>query len=101
MSLKNKRYANSKLITAYGLLQFDEQGVVQTELNEQAVAALSQLKGFEKEEVKAVKVEEEVKVEETPIEVTEEETQPEETAEEESKEEKPASKRGAHLNKRK
>lgn len=91
MKLKNENYVNSTLISAYGALEFDEKGFLQTEIDEQALEELSQLRGFEKveSEVKAPKAPEKVEEPEG-----ENETEPEQ-------EEKPKSKRGAHLNQKK
>jgi hypothetical protein len=85
MNLKNERYANSTLISAYGELKFDAQGILQTELDEQAVAALSKLKGFEKVEV-------------NPPKAPAKEVEDEKDGGPKDEEEKPKSKRGAHLN---
>lgn len=76
MKLKNTRFANGNLVTAYGTLKFDAEGfVIEPELSEENLKDLSSLKGFElveaqkqsKEEVKAVK-EESTKQEEKPAE---------------------------------
>lgn len=51
--LKNIKHANTKMITAFGELKFDSEGVVvePKDLSDEAVEALLQLKGFEKVEV--------------------------------------------------
>lgn len=89
MILKNGRYANSTLISAYGVLKFDDQGILQNDLDEQDLTALSQISGFEQ-----------VGIEDVP---NDEDAQPESEPEatEEKVEEAPKSKRGAHLNQKK
>lgn len=93
MSLKNENYANKTLITAYGELQFDEQGIIQTELSLDAIEALSTLKGFERLEVKDNDGEKDEKDED---EVKEDEVKDEDDTQTSTK-----SKRGSHLNQKK
>lgn len=59
--LKNVKHANSKMVTSFGTLVFNEEGVVvePKDLGQDAIEALAQLKGFEK-----IKVEDKAKKEE-------------------------------------
>lgn len=46
--LKNVKHANSKMVTSFGTLVFDEEGnVTEPKLTEEAIKALSEIKGFE------------------------------------------------------
>lgn len=74
MNLKSLKFANGKLVTAFGVLEFGENGeLVSPKLSEEAVKALSDLKGFEVIETasKEEKAEEPKKAEETTEKATE------------------------------
>lgn len=53
MNLKHLRYANKSLNSSFGTLEFDENGVLKTKLEEDALEALAQIKGFVKVEGEA------------------------------------------------
>jgi hypothetical protein len=67
MKLKNEQFANSKLVSGFGELVFDEKGILSVELKVDDLKALSELDGFEivtekaKEPKKEEKPKEEVK----------------------------------------
>lgn len=47
MKLKNVRFANGKVASSFGLLEFDSEGFVKNELSEEEMKNLATLKGFE------------------------------------------------------
>jgi len=97
MKLKNIKFAGKSLITSYGELKFDEEGVlVSPEVPEAGLKALSGLKGFsleegaKKEDKKPAVAPEKVEKDEPKEEVAEEVKPAEDAPEDEEKtEEKP------------
>lgn len=47
MKLKNVRFANGKVASSFGLLEFDSEGFVKNELSEEEMKKLATLRGFE------------------------------------------------------
>ncbi|WAB25258.1 hypothetical protein M5_0080 [Lysinibacillus phage vB_LfM_LysYB2] len=76
MSIKNELLKDGKLVTAYGVIEFDSEGVLKTKLEQDAIEALSQLKGFEKVAIKETPKAPVKSVEKT-VEVEEEVAEPE------------------------
>lgn len=82
MKLQHRRYVNGILNSAFGLLEFDENGILKNKLEKDALEALATIPGF-------VKIEEEVKeAPKAPVkeekEAVKEEQEAEETKEEEA-----------------
>lgn len=82
--IKNEKYASNKLVSSFGLLEFDAEGILVApkDLGEEAVESLLKLKGFEAivsdvKEVKGETTKQEVKAPEVPEkDVTEEAEKP-------------------------